>query len=295
MLAALCTGCALGGLTLPAAAQSLPPDPYRTEQGLPPIQNYSPKAWERLTPFVDTWCLAQDRAGRMTIGSSGGVLLYNGATWELVETPERTNVRALAQDATGRVYVGGENDLGYLAPGATGKMQFVSLLDQLPASQRTFGLVLTVIPTPAGVYFGTDDYLFRWHQGRFRAWKAQTTFGLAFWVNQQLYVAQPDYGLTVLRQDKLEVVSQDTVLVKGRVRVILPAANGEIFIGTRQHGLFTLKDKQLKGIRGNSHALLTERNSVYRGIALPDGTIALATLQRGVVLVDRHGRLKGMV
>ncbi|MBD0254169.1 MAG: response regulator [Cytophagales bacterium] len=264
------------------------------ERGMPFVRNYSPAEWEHLTDQVDTYCILQDRQGVMAIGSSSGVLRYNGVSWQLVETANKSIARDLAMDAAGRVYVAASNELGYLAPGPDGKMRYVSLLAHLPAEDRTFGDILKVYATPEGVYFQSERRLFRWRNGRFTRWQATTTFQRAFWVGTRLYVQEPGRGLSVLQGNGLQIVSRDTLFRGATVRAMLPLDDGSIFVATRDHGLYRFDGKDVHRLPGNAQTLAS-LNAVYNGVRLPDGSLALATLQGGVLVTDARGDLRHVI
>jgi signal transduction histidine kinase/CheY-like chemotaxis protein len=261
---------------------------------MPFVRNYSPAEWEHLTDHVDTYCILQDQQGVVAVGSSSGVLRYDGVSWQLVETANKSIARDLAMDAAGRVYVAASNELGYLAPGPDGKMRYISLLAHLPAADRAFGDILKVYATPEGVYFQAEKRLFRWRNGRFTRWQAATSFQRAFWVNTRLYVQEPGRGLSVLQGNRLEVVSRDTLFKGATVRAMLPLDDGSIFVATRDHGLYRFDGKTVGRLPGNAQPFAAA-NAVYNGARLPDGSLALATLQGGVLITDAAGNLRRII
>ena len=123
------------------------------------IRNYTPDSYDG---GAQNWAVLQDARGVIYVGSTSSLLEYDGVTWRKIFTPTRTTVRSLAADASGRIYVGAVGDLGYLAPDAKGEMQFVSMLDKLPADVRVFEDVWRTFATPDGIFFQTQIGLFRW-------------------------------------------------------------------------------------------------------------------------------------
>lgn len=144
--------------TVPAGRQS---DAGR-EAGLPLIHNYHPRTYASASAAADNWTVLQDATGRIFVGNSAGVLLYNGVNWQSVETPTKSIIRSLALHPDGRLYAGASDDLGYLDRDAAGKLHFVSLLPHIPRAHRAFGDVWHTVVTPGGVYFLSSAHLFRW-------------------------------------------------------------------------------------------------------------------------------------
>ncbi|MBC7919854.1 MAG: hypothetical protein H7Z75_02070 [Ferruginibacter sp.] len=211
--------------------------PSGREAGLPLLRNYHPREFASLTSFSDTWCVLQDQRGGMVFGNTGGILLYNGAGWQFVETPAKSIVRSLAIDAGGRIYVGASDDLGYLAPGKNGKLAYVSLLAHLPPEVRKFGDIRHTLATPEGVCFLTNGYLLRWKDDRFQRWKATTSFSFLGFVDGKLYLQQSGNGLYTLEREQLRLVSRQAIFTQTKVSVVLPFDAENRLVGTSDRGL----------------------------------------------------------
>jgi len=129
----------------------------------------------------------------MYFGNTDGVLEFDGVFWRLIRLTYGAGVRSLAVDATGRVYVGGRGEFGYLAPDAHGRSHFVPL--KVPKGDNDFFEVWNVVPTSAGVYFGTDfKIFFRSNSGEIKVFHSKKRFGRIFAAYGELFVAMVDNG-----------------------------------------------------------------------------------------------------
>ena len=91
----------------------------------------------------------------------------------------------LAIDSTGKIYVGAQNEIGYLVPDSIGSYQYVSLLSEIDSAYHNFDNVWQIHITPEYLYFGTRKYLFRRdHSGNYKIWKAKTTFHTSFFLKE---------------------------------------------------------------------------------------------------------------
>ena len=70
--------------------------------------------------------IAEDSLGIKYFGTSSGVLIYNGATWKKLKTP--FTVWSLFSDDNGRIYLGGENNFGFIKTSENGKLLFHSVV-----------------------------------------------------------------------------------------------------------------------------------------------------------------------
>jgi hypothetical protein len=148
--------------------------PYELEVGLPFLRNYLPKEYGAQ---AQNWAVSQDRRGVIYVGNNDGVLIYDGVRWQLVRVANKSVVRSLDLDASGTVYVGARGDFGYLTADDSGTPRYVSLLDRVPAEEREFKDVWRTIVTPEGVFFSSNEGLFRWKPGAaMMVWRSARRF-----------------------------------------------------------------------------------------------------------------------
>ena len=59
--------------------------------------------------------ITQDKRGLIYFANSSGILEFDSLNWRLIPFPNKGGAYSLVTDKEGRVYVGGEGELGYLA------------------------------------------------------------------------------------------------------------------------------------------------------------------------------------
>lgn len=262
--------------------------------GTPFIRNYSPDEYQGDN---QNWAIVQDSAGLLYFGNSDGVLEYDGVSWRLLPTTNETVVRSLALDRNNRVYVGAYGEIGYLAPDSLGQLGYRSLLPQLDTQYLDFSNVWQTIATSSGVYFVTQQYIFRWAEERMHVWTAKNSFHVGFSVRDQFYVRQWDVGLLKVQGDSLLLTPGGAQFADKRVYSLLPYANPNdardtesMLVCTQADGLYVYSGDRLTPFPTAADGLLREA-LVYHATELSDGGYAFATLKDGVVLVDAAGRL----
>ena len=264
--------------------------------GLPFIRHFSPSEYDG-GPY--NWAIAQDPRGVIYVGNQEGVLEFDGALWRLIQTPNRTTVRSLDVDASGRVFVGAVGELGYLAPNAVGDLEFVSLMEKLDPEDRGFTDVWNTIATEKGVYFSSFSRLFHFAGDTVHVIKSTSTIHRSFRVRQRIYVQEVDQGLMELVGDQLVSVPGGGQLRQEKISAMLPlgsepSKNGQILICTRSNGLFRFDGKTITPFQ----TVLDDRlktSLVYCGTVLADGRLALGTTKSGLFLLDQAGRPLGQI
>ena len=260
----------------------------RLEAGLPAIRNFTPREYAAGT---QNWALAQSPQGLMYVGNNDGVLEFDGTQWRLIRVANGTAVRSLAVDGTGRVYVGAQGELGYLEPDGAGRTRYVALLASRPPQARTFREVWTTFATPEGIVFVTAARIIRLG-ARPQVWEAQTSYHLAFQVGDRLFVRERDRGLLELTGTEWRLLPEGGRFKDEKIYTMLPGPQaGSILIGTRTQGLWLLRGSALRRFPTEADRTL-KADLLASGSREPDGSLALGTLQGGLLVLDAKGRLQ---
>lgn len=256
------------------------------EVGLPYIQNLSPKDYGG---EIQNFSPVQDQRGLMYFGNHKGVLVYDGVSWRCIPIPNKSLVRSLCVVGD-TIYVGAQGELGFLASEANGRLRYTSLLDEIPAEHRRFKDVYDTVHLDNAIYFRTRHLLIRWQDGRMRIWHSQPELGSAFAVRGKLYISQRDIGLLYMLNDSLHLAPGGAQFADSHVPSILPFDNTRSLIVTFAHGLFLYDGVRAKKFSTEVDSLL-DTAQVRDAVNLPNGLIALVTLTRGAILIDRSGNL----
>jgi len=127
--------------------------------GLKYYRNYS---IEEYVYQPQNWCIVQDHRGVIYAANQGGVLEYDGVSWNLIKVSNQA-VRSLAIDGSGVIYVGGLNELGLLVPDSQGKLEYRSLVKYIDENKKNFGSVWKTHVFKEDIYYRTSKYLFQWN------------------------------------------------------------------------------------------------------------------------------------
>ena len=107
----------------------VPGNLYSQESGYKYLKNYSYKEYS-FQP--QNWGMAQDKDGIIYVANHGGVLIYDGVSWQVRGIPSYATVRSLAiNDETGIVYIGGVGEIGYFEADEKGALKYKSLMGHL--------------------------------------------------------------------------------------------------------------------------------------------------------------------
>jgi len=267
------------------------------EKGLPFVTNFAPKMYGS---YPQTWSVAQDDKGLMYFGNQGYILQYDGVKWQKINCARTGTVaiRSLSKNKKGIIYYGAIGDFGYLDHDSVGQIKSQSLLNYVPDSLRNFNDVWSVYATDDGIYLQARERIFRLKEnsegkpnGEIKAWEPKTKFMYAFYLDGTYYMHQQGLGLFKMVNDEPELIPGSEFLGKERMQVMLPYSEGdkkEYLIGMFYGGLYIYDGKTFRHFSVQADSLL--KATLYKAALLKDGSYALATAGKGLVIMDRDGK-----
>ncbi len=161
----------------------------QSEMGRLYHRNYSTKEYNAA---FQNWGGLQDQHGVMFFANNDGVLTYDGKRWSLIATPAQSNIRSMAMDNEGKVFLGALDDFGYLDRQKNGSHIYVSLLDKLKPELHGMGNIWQTHVYNNLVYFETETGLFCWNGERFQfyPWPNPDAYHMTFLWNESVFMQE---------------------------------------------------------------------------------------------------------
>ncbi|MFZ4562546.1 MAG: sensor histidine kinase [Bacteroidales bacterium] len=262
------------------------------EQGFPFIKNFSPAIYKA---HAQNFSITRDPSGILYFGNFAGVLQYDGEFWRLIPTKKTTRVSALACDSLGNVFVGALGEIGVLAPNAQGDLIFKSLIDSTAISVPSFRDVLQIFPTKDGIYFITKNIILVYQGGKLELIKPDYEIIAGFHVDNILFFQVKEKGLMRFKEKTMIPVPGGEI-VSGAIEIkaMLPYPDNQILIATGTQGLYLLDANGIRNFVTQSDELFM-KNLITSGVALFNGTYAIGTSRKGVIIIDPNGHLRQII
>jgi diguanylate cyclase (GGDEF)-like protein len=276
--------------------------------GAPLITNFEPEQYKANS---QNWVAVQDRRGVLYFGNTTGILEFDGQRWQLIPTPGNAPTRALACGPDGTIYYGSINDIGYLATSATGKVTTVSLREAIPTVDRSFNDVWQVESCADGIYFLTQNRIFRLKEGKVTALDGKWGTSSCV-VNGTLFYTDKEKGLCLLRGNQVVPIPQLAKVPNGKRLSLAAFGPSEMLVG-RLSGDFlridlaplwdeasqtfdvtrpVAKEGLIHPFPTELDHLVTQENAfMYKLLPLGGETFAVCTVKAGILLFDRAGKL----
>jgi signal transduction histidine kinase/ligand-binding sensor domain-containing protein len=261
------------------------------ESGYQFINNYTAK---ECGATQQNLAIIQNEKGIMYFGNGAGLLEFDGAKWRVYALPNLAEPRSLANGEGGKIYVGGQGDIGYFLPDSAGKLTYHSMGNLLPKDKRDFFDVFHTHVSNGKVYFNAVKYIFIWdiEKKEFKILESSNRFHIMFLVNGAIYVREWKRGLELLNGDSLMLIKGSEKFADERIYAMLPfpGEKGVSLIVTRTMGMFKYDGAEFIPFPTDADQFLKNNLIYYPGTILSDGNILLATLNGGAIVIDHNGK-----
>lgn len=251
----------------------------------PQIFNYSSSIYKG---GLQNWCVAQDSKGVMYFGNNEGLLSFDGRNWRIYPLPNATVVRSVAIDKNDRIYVGGQDELGYFEADDKGMLVFHSLREKLQESERFFSDVWHTEILGDNIFFHTSLYIFRLSHEKMIVDRARSSWQFLGQVNGDMYAYEAEMGLMQYENGIWKSILKSTDIANDVITDIVSYNADTLLISTLRNGLYTYINGHIapKIIKG-----YTNLNS-YRISCLQDldnDRYAIGTNSGGLFIINASG------
>ncbi|REL38890.1 hypothetical protein DYD21_02755 [Rhodohalobacter sp. SW132] len=259
-------------------------------QGVPLMTHFSPEEYDA---HRQNWAAAQGHDGKMYIGNSAGILIYDGSNWQHLSVSTGNIVRTLKVASDSLIYYGGQNEFGVVQHDSLNNPIVRSLRNTLVADTLELGPVSSIKEHDNAIYFQSSNHIFIYTENRIDVIEAETSFTPMVTLDNELHVHQR--GIGIMRVD-------------GATLSAIPG--GEQFSGSEVYGGVSFDDKNLIFTRdfgitvyenGNFEDADNEWISqisdqlVWRVAKIDSATFAIGTLLGGVFIADKDLNLLNVV
>ncbi|MFB2118427.1 triple tyrosine motif-containing protein [Parapedobacter sp. 2B3] len=254
---------------------------------IPQIINYNNNQYKG---GLQNWDIAQDSQGIMYFGNNEGLLTFNGRYWSIFPLPNATVVRSVAIDKNNRIYVGGQDELGYFEADTMGRLQYHSMVQLIPEAERKFADVWDIAVRGNEVFFRTNTKILHCKDGRMTVDKVATEWQFLGVAEGALYAQAMHQGIMRYDAGIWKPLANHAGLEGNVVTGIMPYSQDTLLVTTLKNGLYYLTHNTL--IRKETpFDRLFAADRIYCGLPVNTDWFVFGTTSAGVLIMDRANRL----
>ena len=219
------------------------------------ITNYEKKKYNAGT---QNWQIQQDKQGRMYFANNEGVLSFDGNYWELYPLPNKTIVWSVEM-ANNQLFVGGQDEMGFLTPDKSGQLSFHSLKSNLDESDQKFADIWNIVNVGDDIFFRSISRLFKWNKGKMKVYQPSSTWFFLGKFQNKVIAHDEARGIMIYKNGNWELFIKKQELPENfYITSISDYTPGSSIITTSKNGLFKLTEEgikplTIKGINNKVH------------------------------------------
>jgi signal transduction histidine kinase/ligand-binding sensor domain-containing protein len=241
------------------------------------MQHYTAKDYKA---GISNFDMVQSNDGILYFSNLNGILKFDGKEWQFIKIKGGKISRAIHKDYRGRIYIGSNDELGYLTIDSLQNTYYQSIRGKLEIER--IGQVLQILSIKEDAYFITLNYLIRFNQAGFKYWPLNRGVG-GFIHQDKLYIKQVDQALLKLNQDSLITLSGPSIEMPYALRGNITNGNNpseKYFIGIGQKKGYIFRNDSIFETQdqypfGNSLLSLTRNH-------LNNNSVWASTLNSGI-------------
>ncbi|MFC2151180.1 SpoIIE family protein phosphatase [Bacteroidota bacterium] len=256
-------------------------------------ETYSQNGTPFLTHFKEckeietqNWAISQDNQNVMLFANRRGILTFDGQNWDIIKLPF-IPFALKKSPLDNKVYVGANNNYGYLERNSKGFIEYKSLL----SDTLDIGIITKIIFTDTTIFFYGENTITR-HSATnpeiFKRWQAKSSkpFTGMFNTQKNTFFNVHGEGLYRLESDTLFPIVTGYYTENSEILFSLPYNDKRVLVGTDDSKLYTFDGIKYYSFDINDEGYLQE-SILADGQIISDTLYAFGTLYGGVEIVNK--------
>ncbi|WP_027138062.1 helix-turn-helix and ligand-binding sensor domain-containing protein [Gaetbulibacter saemankumensis] len=253
----------------------------------PPIQVYTPNEYGAEN---QNWAISQSEDKYIYVANNEGLLEFNGAKWELFNSPNQTIIRSV-KVIDNLIYTGCYKEFGFWKRDHLGVLNYTSLSEQLDIFFLEDEEIWNIIPVDNFILFQSLKriYVVDVEEKSYSIINSKTTIYKAFNINEGIYFQKARDGIYEIKNGKAQLIFDDPIF-KNNLLVNIFNHKGTLYFQTEDKGFYYLENDVLKSWDIPANQIIL-KDRIYSSIRLKDGSFILGTISNGIVHILPDGEI----
>lgn len=248
-------------------------------QEVPKVHTFLTKDYNALQ---QNWSITQDCEGYTFIANTGGILIYNGFTWKLVDLPENGRPRSVFKGEDCRIYTTGYEFFGYIDFDSKDEPHYLPIADSVLAGGKEE--FWNIFGNKDAIYFQSFSDIYRYDYSSLEALSPPSNIMLGNAVEERLFLPRIEHGMYELKENNLDLINASLQLPESsKIVGICAHPSGQYdIVATQYHGLYRLfPDRKIEPMASNLNDQL-KKDQINKILRTKDGLYIIGTILNGV-------------
>ncbi len=255
-------------------------------QETPPILKFSSNTYQAEN---QNWAVTQNNDGFIFVANNEGLLEYDGARWQLYQSPNNTIIRSLLA-VKDKIFTGSYMEFGYWKKNDKGLLDYTSLSQRIKSELLEDENIWNIKTFDNWILFQSYDriYFYNLENNELNYFTDKGKYYRIFEINKTIYIYKNDGNLFKLEIGKEKLVAK--IPDKFNVKFVLNIfeSGDELILLTRNKGFFKIIEGKVNTWNIMADKILAE-HQIYSGIQLLDKTYMLGTISAGIIHLSPEG------
>ncbi len=260
---------------------------FLVAQERPTVQSFRPLDYGGET---QNWSVSQSKNKNIYVANNRGLLEYNGAEWQLYNSPNETIIRSVKVIGE-NIYVGCNREFGFWKKNEFGLLKYTSLAKKRQIKFLEDEEFWNIIGLDNHILFQSLNriYIYNQNSETYSFIESKTGISKMFEINKTIYFQKNNEGLFKIESGTSKLVSNHIIL-KEHILVNIFAFGNKLLIVTEDDGFYILDSNTLNNWDVPANQVILKEN-IYRGIQLKDKSFVLGTRSNGIVHITKEGKI----
>jgi ligand-binding sensor domain-containing protein/DNA-binding CsgD family transcriptional regulator/cell division protein FtsB len=259
-------------------------------QELPPINIFTTDDYGAEN---QNWAISQSENGFIYVANNLGLLEFNGASWQLYQTPNKTIMRSVRAHED-KIFTGFYMDFGFWKKNKYGVLEYSSVVKNKSIKMIEDEQIWNIIEIEGWLLFKSLQriYMYNLETKEIKIINPKNRIHTLSKVNDVIYFQEDKKGVFKIESGTPTLIS-DAPVFKENIIVDFFEKENALLVLTQKKGFYLINDKKVTKWKLPSSIL--ENKKIFSAIKLKNNTFLLGSISNGVINLNQNGSVKYQV
>ena len=253
----------------------------------PPVSVFEPEEYKAGN---QNWMIDQAPDDAIIVANGEGLLVYNGAQWQLFRPPGSAVTRSV-RTVGDRIYSGGYMDFGFWTRKSDGRYDYTSLADKIPGQLINDEQCWNILVAENRILFQTlrQLYLYDPLKEKIEIIPSKNGVNKCFRVGERIFFQDFSRDLYEVSGLNPELAYPSERLPKSEIINLFYSEHG-LLLFTKKQGFFRLRGDRFV-VWDKQDPLISDPADFFSAIQLKNGQFAIGSITQGIFILSNDGQV----